>query len=88
MPNPVTARPMRTLSEQKETLDKQHAEEQDAQRLAAAERETLQEQDAYKDAVSAVANAPSRPARQRQRRNARNSAPARHRPIFSPHSND
>jgi len=46
-----------TLSEQKQTLDKQHEEEEEAQRLATAERETLQEQDAYKDAVSAVANA-------------------------------
>jgi uncharacterized protein (TIGR02680 family) len=46
-----------TLTEQKQTLDKQHEEEEEAQRLATAERETLQEQDAYKDAISAVANA-------------------------------
>lgn len=46
-----------TLTKQKQTLDKHHAEEEEAQRLAAAERETLQEQDAYKDAMSAVANA-------------------------------
>ena len=46
-----------TLTREKEDLDKQHAEEEEAQRLATAERETLREQDAYKDAVSAVANA-------------------------------
>jgi uncharacterized protein (TIGR02680 family) len=46
-----------TLTKQKQTLDKQHEEEEEAQRLATAERETLQEQDAYKDAISAVANA-------------------------------
>ena len=32
-------------------------------------------------------SSPSRPPRQRQRRIARNSAPARHRPMFSPHGN-
>jgi len=48
---------VRTLTKQKGDLDNQHADEEVAQRLAAAERETLQEQDAYKDAVSAVANA-------------------------------
>jgi uncharacterized protein (TIGR02680 family) len=46
-----------TLTKQKQTLDKQHEEEEEAERLATAERETLQEQDAYKDAISAVANA-------------------------------
>ena len=45
------------LTKQKQTLDRQHEEEEEAQRLATAERETLQEQDAYKDAISAVANA-------------------------------
>lgn len=48
---------VKTLTGQKEALDKQHAEEDEAQRLATAERDTLREQDAYKDAVSAVANA-------------------------------
>jgi hypothetical protein len=46
-----------TLTKQKQTLDKQHEEEEEAQQLATAERETLQEQDSYKDAISAVANA-------------------------------
>jgi uncharacterized protein (TIGR02680 family) len=48
---------VKTLTRQKDDLDKQHAEEEEAQQLATAEREALQEQDAYKDAVSAVANA-------------------------------
>jgi hypothetical protein len=46
-----------TFTDQKQTLDERHAAEEEAQRLATAERETLQEQDAYKDAISAVANA-------------------------------
>jgi DNA repair exonuclease SbcCD ATPase subunit len=48
---------VKALTKQKKDLGKQRAEEEEAQRLATAERETLQEQDAYKDAVSAVTNA-------------------------------
>ena len=48
---------VKTLTKQKDDLDKQQAGEEEAQQLATAEREALQEQDAYKDAVSAVTNA-------------------------------
>jgi uncharacterized protein (TIGR02680 family) len=46
-----------TLAKRKEKLDKQSADEEEAQRTASAERDVLQDRKAYQDAISAVANA-------------------------------
>lgn len=53
----VAREAVKTLAKQKEDLDEQRGKAEAKQRTATAERNALQERDAYRDAISAVANA-------------------------------